>query len=875
MFKRSIVFMFVILAGFLFLMALPTGTVQAGPASPVTFTLTQPDGTTFTAIQWGDETVNGYETLDGYVIAQQADSGTWYYLTVAANGALAPAYSDSVLMVVGQADPTGLKKHLRPTGAPLAAPGLVPDTASAVDSPPAIGAHKVVVLLAGFPGAAGRTDPTIWHDLIFGGFGSLQNYYETASYGAFTITPAAESSGTADDGVIGWLDLSPYYAGHPNPGSTVSDVNKYITKRALAVADTYINFASFDTNSNGSISSDELHIIVVVAGFERSYGGTDEPAVWANNSDLSGTVGAPTLDGKIIANASRGGSYTQVGEYHADHPGTMGVIAHEFGHDLKWPDLYDIDGSSYGVGDWALMGTGYWNGLGVAGNSPALPDVWSKWYQGWLTPTTISGYSYGQPIPQIETNPTAFLLRPNPDAVDWLYGANSGQGEYFLVENRQQTSYDLALPGEGLLVWHIDENLRYDNWVNANENHPLVKLIQADGLNELASKANQGNDGDPYPGTTSNRSLTVRTLPNSTLYNATDSYVRVTNISNSVVTMTADLLYGYAVPTLSQLDPSYSGLSASGFTLTLYGQDFYSNSVVRWNGSDRTTYYDSGTKLRVSITAADMIALSGLGYGNHAHVTVFNPQPGGGVSTASEFQMLNPATIAPISFLSFMFNNFTIGPGFIQLMSETFEDSFPSGKWEVLEAGSGDYKWGRRDCRAYAGAFSGWSVGGGADGGLLACGSTYPESADSYITYGPFSTENGYVNGEVKFKFWLNSEAGWDYLWVTAGTGGSNEWGYKISGNSGGWVTGTLNLKNLDGYGTSVIGFPKVWIRFRFTSDYLNSVGEGAFLDDILLRVCKVSLCTGSYSPSYLPASVPETPPDGLFIEPVMISTEP
>ena len=51
--------MFVILAGFLFLVALPRSTVQASPASPVTFTLTQPDGTTFTAVQWGDETLNG------------------------------------------------------------------------------------------------------------------------------------------------------------------------------------------------------------------------------------------------------------------------------------------------------------------------------------------------------------------------------------------------------------------------------------------------------------------------------------------------------------------------------------------------------------------------------------------------------------------------------------------------------------------------------------------------------------------------------------------------------------------------------------------------------------------------------------------------
>jgi M6 family metalloprotease-like protein len=874
MFKRNIVFMFVILAGFLFLMALPTGTVQAGPASPVTFTLTQPDGTTFTAIQWGDETVNGYETLDGYAIAQQAGSDSWYYLTVASNGGLAPAYSDSSLMVVGQADPAGLKKHLRPTDAPLAGSALAPETTGAIDSPPAIGTHKVAVFLVGFPLASGRTDPSYWQNLIFGGVGSLKDYYETASYGAFSIEPAAETSGVANDGIIGWLDLSAYYDAHPNPGSTVSDVNKYITKRALQVGDSYINFASFDTDANGCISSDELHIIVIVAGYERSYTGTDVPAVWAHNSDLSGVVGAPTLDGKIIANASRGGSYTQVGEYHVDHSGTMGVIAHEFGHDLKWPDQYDIDGSSYGVGKWTLMGTGSWNGIGNSGDSPALPDVWSKWYQGWLTPTTISGYSYGQNIPQIETNPTAFLLRPNPDAVDWLYGANSGQGEYFLVENRQQTSYDIALPGEGLLIWHIDENLRYDNWVNANENHPLVKLIQADGLNELASKTNMGNDGDPYPGSTDNRSLTVRTLPNSTLYNATDSYVRVTNISDSLATMTADLLYGYAAPSITNLDPPYSFASTVGFTLALYGQDFYSNSIVRWNGSDRTTYYDSPTKLRVSVTAADMSTLGAAP--NHSHITVYNPQPGGGVSAPpKEFHIVSAATILPINFLSLVFKDYSVGPGFIQLMSQTFEGSFPTSGWEVAEAGTDVYMWGRRDCRSYTGTYSGWAVGGGTNGSTLGCGSTYPESVDSYITYGPFSTENGYINGEVKFKFWLNSEPGWDYLWVTAGTGGSNEWGYKISGNSGGWLTGTLNLNDVDGYGTSVIGHPKVWIRFRFTSDYLNSTGEGAFLDDIILRVCKATTCTGTYSPSYLPPGVLETQPSGLFIEPVMISTEP
>ena len=38
------------------------GQVSAAPAAPTEFELTQPDGSTFTARQWGDEWQNGYET---------------------------------------------------------------------------------------------------------------------------------------------------------------------------------------------------------------------------------------------------------------------------------------------------------------------------------------------------------------------------------------------------------------------------------------------------------------------------------------------------------------------------------------------------------------------------------------------------------------------------------------------------------------------------------------------------------------------------------------------------------------------------------------------------------------------------------------------
>jgi hypothetical protein len=243
------------------------------------------------------------------------------------------------------------------------------------------------------------------------------------------------------------------------------------------------------------------------------------------------------------------------------------------------------------------------------------------------------------------------------------------------------------------------------------------------------------------------------------------------------------------------------------------------------------------------------------------------------VSNSKLYQIIDTTTIIPVNFISTIMQNYSIGPAYLTFMTTTFEGSFPFGSWELIEDSPGDYRWGKRDCNAYNGIYSGWAVGGGTDGNILPCGSNYPNYADSYMTYGPFSTEIGYLSGEVKFRMYINTETGFDYLWVVAGNGGTNEWGYKVSGNSGGWLEGTLNLNNLDGLGSSVIGFPKVWIRFRFTSDYLVSVGEGVFVDDIVLRMCTATSCTGTYSPAL---STPlNSGSSELLFEPVMITLEP
>ncbi|MBK9604186.1 MAG: S-layer homology domain-containing protein [Anaerolineales bacterium] len=297
-----------------------------------------------------------------------------------------------------------------------------------------------------------------------------------------------------------------------------------------------------------------MHIIVVVAGYETAFASTSscKPGIWAHYWGFEGgKVPAPVVYGKTIGEISAGGGYVQVGEWHcADLPGftpgypaTMGVIAHEFGHSLNLPDLYDTSGRSSGIGVWGLMGMGTWNTTGTQlGDLPAHHDAWSKWYEGWTSPLQLRGLVTGQPIPNAESNPTVFQLLDNPNGLDWKFNSNSGTGEYFLVENRQQTGFDAGLPGCGLLIWHIDESVPFDNSANAGNPRRLVYLVQADGSDELGRGRDTGDAGDPFPGSRWNQAFSASSNPNSNLYNGSPSSANVLNISGCASTMTADFL---------------------------------------------------------------------------------------------------------------------------------------------------------------------------------------------------------------------------------------------------------------------------------------------------------------------------------------------
>ena len=137
-------------------------------------------------------------------------------------------------------------------------------------------------------------------------------------------------------------------------------------------------------------------------------------------------------------------------------------------------------------------------------------------------------------------------------------------------------------------------------------------------------------------------------------------------------------------------------------------------------------------------------------------------------------------------------------PEWVTIMMEDFEGSFP-GAWNVFDydgIDNGEYYWGKRDCRFYAGDFSGWAVGAGPDGAALSCGSNYPDKVNTWMIYGPFDLSDA-AAAELRFKYWLDSDSGKDKFSWGASITGTHFYIYSVSGNSSGWKDQAMDLSNI------------------------------------------------------------------------------
>lgn len=489
---------------------------HAVPASGVELTLQQSSGIQFQARQWGDEFLNGFETTAGYTIAFDEFNGQWTYAMPDPDGYLVP----SPLVVGVDPVPVWLPQQIKPEGLALQQAVqksnlMLADTQQAPAASPS-GTFNIPVILINFKDTSTTYSTQDFEELLFGvNKKSMSDYYKEVSYGKFDV-----SSGPS--GVVGWYTASQnhsYYGYNQGFGAA-----QQLVKEAVAAADATVNFANYDRDGNCVVDG----LMVVHQGTGAESGNLDD--IWSHKWAITYSTNDSAACGTVKIH-----TYSIQPEKLGNGISTMGVFAHEFGHILGLPDLYDTDNSSAGIGSWDLMASGSWNGVNRPGDTPSHLSAWGKLKLGWASASQVESLLVAEEIEQAASK---------ADIYRFVAGT-----EYFLVENRNRSGFDTGLPGSGLAIWHIDDTKGSNTAecippTNCAMNHYKVALVQADNLFHLEKKANRGDAGDLFSGTTGKAKFDDTTAPSSKLYSGAASLVTVKDVSASGSTMKATLCYG-------------------------------------------------------------------------------------------------------------------------------------------------------------------------------------------------------------------------------------------------------------------------------------------------------------------------------------------
>ncbi|MEE9441179.1 MAG: M6 family metalloprotease domain-containing protein [candidate division Zixibacteria bacterium] len=413
---------------------------------------------------------------------------------------------------------------------------------------------KALVILIDFddkPYTAGYTagTPQDFHDLLFSEgvipTGSMREYYIENSYGEVYM----------EGDIAGWYrapEFSDYYVNFCDGSHGFGDYPnnaQRLVEDAIELADPDVDFSQYDNDGDGWV--DALFIVHSGTGYENTGNHCEiHSHAWVINQTLRDGVQIWGYSMEPEESPISGGLIP------------IGVYCHELGHVFGLPDLYDYDYSSPGVGRWCVMAGGSYNGNS---RTPSHFSVWCKAQLGWVNPVIVNDNMTDVDIPIAAWNPVSYRL----------WGGGMIGSEYFLVENRQKQGFDAALPGSGILIWHIDETVTTGN---DNEWHKLVALEQADGNFDLENNNNSGDRYDPYPSPAGVTEFGVETIPNSNDYDDQDTQVGVWNISSSDSIMAANFDIMWNRPNLLFLQANFTdggygdgdGVMEPGETILLF-----------------------------------------------------------------------------------------------------------------------------------------------------------------------------------------------------------------------------------------------------------------------------------------------------------------
>lgn len=377
---------------------------------------------------------------------------------------------------------------------------------------PIQGQLRLKVLLIDFPDREGTHPVSHYSQLLFSKdtypTGSMRDYYREVTLGKVDVTGS----------IHGWLRMPNDYSYYAN-GESGTERRSY-PRNARRMAEDAVNAAlqaGVDFNNNLDVLNDGTitALFIIHAGLGAE---TLSPSIRGNHiwSHKWATQQPIEVTPNLYAS-----TYLTV-----PHNCKVGVCAHELGHlAFQWEDFYDPnygeDGKEWdGSGSWDVMAGGSYNGNG---NRPCHPAALHKSQHNWIEVTQVT--SSGQHTLKPYTPTSGQVLK--------LASPKYRSSQYLLLENRAKTGFDSDLPGEGLLVWKVDESA--DMFA---PDKPALLLVQADGRRQLQTPDdwNNGDAGDPFPGSSNRTDLSERGTISTSFPDGEDSGISLKNIQRDLDT---------------------------------------------------------------------------------------------------------------------------------------------------------------------------------------------------------------------------------------------------------------------------------------------------------------------------------------------------
>ena len=449
--KRMILALALLVAGFQILNAIP--------AYPGKIVYTQPDGKRIVLQRHGDEFGHWMTNASGKVVRLEADG---FYREV----------SDETVATIQRNAAVRRSEARQARSAKANARSVT-------------GQRHFLVILVEFSDLGYTTceDPNSSFNALLnevgysvnGGTGSAHDYFLENSNGRFepifdvfgpVVLPKSKSYYGSND----------YSGNDKHPEEALID--------GCMLLDDEIDFTQYDGDGDGEVDM----VLMYYAGYGEadSY---DSNSIWPHEWSLDSAGQSLKLDGvKINTYAC---TNEKIGQgWNKDKMCGIGTACHEFGHALGLPDLYDTNyesnGYAGGLYSYSVMCSGAYNN---EGRTPPYYCFEERKFLGWVTDADYQEFG-DTGVYSISPINTEMAYRTFTDM----------DGEYFIYENRTKTGWDLYIPEEGMIVYHVDKSSRkvgwttaanlWNNWessnsINATGTHPCYYIVPAGDQSSL------------------------------------------------------------------------------------------------------------------------------------------------------------------------------------------------------------------------------------------------------------------------------------------------------------------------------------------------------------------------------------------------------